>query len=60
MPNDVVFDWDEWNVGWAESLVKNEMWHKVRSGENDPVTGEPLFRYAPPPEQPERPGKAKK
>lgn len=54
MPTDVVFDWDEWNVGWAEGLVKNEMWYKIRSGENDPKTGEPLFRYAPvvEPEQP--------
>ncbi len=42
------FNWDEWNVEWADSVreVGNDMWAKVRSGENDPVTGEPLFRYA--------------
>lgn len=39
------FDWDEWNVDWAKDLSKNEMWAKVRSGDNDSSSGEPLFRY---------------
>lgn len=68
MPTEVDFNWDEWNIDWASDLQKNEMWAKIRSGENDPATGEPLFRYPetardsrePEPEAPKRTRAAKK
>lgn len=38
-------DWDKWASAWSAVFPKNQMWGKIRSGENDPETGEPLYRW---------------
>src|SRR6478609_5504917 len=38
-------DWNKWANGWSASFPKNQMWGAIRSGENDPETGEPLYRF---------------
>lgn len=38
-------DWNAWANGWSAAFPKNSMWGSIRSGENDPETGEPLKRF---------------
>lgn len=38
-------DWKKWSDAWSAAFPKNAMWAKVRSDENDPKTGEPLYRW---------------
>jgi hypothetical protein len=38
-------DWNKWASGWSAAFPKNQMWGAIRSGENDPETGEPLYRF---------------
>lgn len=38
-------DWNKWADAWSAAFPKNQMWGKIRSGENDPETGEPLYRF---------------
>lgn len=38
-------DWNKWADAWSAAFPKNQMWGSIRSGENDPETGEPLKRF---------------
>src|SRR5690349_8643946 len=38
-------NWNKWADAWSAIYPKNQMWGKIRSGENDPETGEPLYRW---------------
>lgn len=38
-------DWNKWADAWSASFPKNQMWGSIRSGEHDPETGEPLYRF---------------
>jgi hypothetical protein len=35
-------DWKKWSDNWSAPQPKNQMWNSVRTGANDPGTGEPL------------------
>lgn len=38
-------DWNKWMSSWSAAFPKNQMWGKIRNGENDPETGEPLYAW---------------
>lgn len=38
-------NWNKWADAWSAAYPKNQMWGAIRSGENDPETGEPLYRF---------------